>query len=130
MAVNALRIERLESIDGQICHTMVQYRLLLKNRRPPFEVPLKTANAAPCLVGSQDSRRATRSAASGRWRMAVRLAAPFNQGLTLVPLSAQRKRFWWDKGFRGWSGCMHGGGGGVVDAYRGCFECQNRLKMS
>ena len=25
MAVNALRIERLELIDGQICHTMIQH---------------------------------------------------------------------------------------------------------
>ena len=53
------------------------------------------------------------------------------QGLTLVHFSAQRKRFLRKKGcLRGCLGVVHGGGGGGLQGFRGCFECQRRLRLS
>ena len=43
-------------------------------------------------------------------------ASTTEQGLTPVHLSAQRKRFWSDKGYLGG---VFGGGGGGVEALRG-----------
>jgi len=48
------------------------------------------------------------------------------QGLTLLHLSAQRKRLMWDKeGSKG----IYGGAGGGVQAFRGCFKYQKRLRL-
>jgi hypothetical protein len=49
------------------------------------------------------------------------------QGLILVHFSAQPERFLCDKGC---SGGMYGGGGWGVLAFRGCFECHKRLRLS
>jgi len=53
-----------------------------------------------------------------------------NQGLTLVHVSAQRKRFVWDRGaFRGeFRGCLGGVRG--FEGCRGCVLCQKRLRLS
>jgi len=32
--------------------------------------------------------------------------------------------------FKGCLGGVYGGGGGGVEALRGCFECQNELRLS
>jgi len=55
---------------------------------------------------------------------------PWNQGLTLVQFSAQRKHFVWDRGcsegvFVGYLGGLSGYVGGV-----GCILCQERLRLS
>ena len=51
-------------------------------------------------------------------------------GFTLVHLSAHRKRFLWDKGYLGGvQGYLWRVGAGVL-VFRGCFECQKRLRLS
>jgi len=54
------------------------------------------------------------------------------QGLTLAQLSAQRKRFEWDKGYLGGVclGSLQGAGGGGFRRLVGDVLCQNRLKLN